>query len=356
MKVLHLPTSVGGNAYGLAMAERNIGIDARVLYKGETWLKYPADIVIPFSSNAVFDALRLFSAGLKIYREYDVYHFNFGSTLLDFRGIGLDLFELPFIQKHKIAVTYNGCDARQKYGRMQQAEICACKYPSCYGGVCMDKSIEEKKEKRISKFQKYGASFFALNPDLMNFLPDYTVFLPYSIAGWDKIETEYDSKKYTSLKKIKIVHAPTNRTAKGSDAIVETIKRLQKKFPDRLELCLIENTPYDKALKLYRSADIIIDQIRIGWYGAFAVEAMKMGKPVIAYINEDDLHFIPKDMAKDCMEAVISANEFDLEEILGTLIDNLNVLKEKNEAQIEFVYKWHNPQYVAAITKKVYEE
>lgn len=355
MRVLHLPSSVGGNSYGLAMAERSIGIDASVLYKGETWLKYPADVVISPSSNNICEAIKLFRVAMKIYGAYDIYHFNFGSSLLDFPGIGLDLFELPFIKSGKIVVTYNGCDARQKYRRMEQAEVCACKYSSCYDGICMDKKIEEKKRRRISKFQKQGASFFALNPDLMNFLPDNTLFLPYSVAGWDEIETEYNAEKYDKMKRIKIVHAPTNRVAKGSDTIINTVKKLQKTFPNRIELCLIEGVPYSKAIKMYRTADIIIDQIRIGWYGAFAVEAMKMGKPVIAYINADDLHFIPTNMAKDCQEALISANETNLEEVLRELIDNINILKEKNEAQLEYVYKWHDPQYVAAITKKRYE-
>lgn len=352
---MHLPTSVGGNSYGLAMAERSIGIDSDVLYKSETWIKYPADIVIPSSSNKVSEIMRLIKTAFSVYGKYDVYHFNFGSTLLDFPGIGLGLSELPLIHKKKLVVTYNGCDARQKYKRMEQSEICACKYSDCYDGVCNKKRVEENRRKRIEKFCKYGASFFAVNPDLMNFLPEHAIFLPYTIAGWDRIRTEYDSRKYDRMKTIKIVHAPTNRVAKGSDVIISTIEKLQRRFPDKIELCLIENTPYDEALKLYKTADIIIDQIRIGWYGAYAVEAMKMGKPVIAYINEDDLHFIPKEMARDCMQAVISASEYNLEEVLGTLLDNINVLKERNEAQLEFVYKWHDPQYVAAITKKVYE-
>ena len=239
---------------------------------------------------------------------------------------------------------------------MEQAEICACKYPECYNGICMDEEVERKKSNRIKKFQKYGAKFCAVNPDLMNFLPDDTEFLPYTVAGWDEIKTEYDSGKYDRLKKIRIVHAPTNRAVKGSDAVINIVTKIQEKIPGRLELVLVENVPYSEALKIYKTADIIIDQIRIGWYGGFAVEAMKMGKPVIAYINENDLHFIPDEMAKDCIEAIISANENNLEEILKTLLDNIGMLRKKNEAQLEFVYKWHEPKYVASITKRIYEE
>lgn len=356
MRILHLPTSVGGNSYGLAKAERSIGLDARVLYRDGTWLKYPADIFLQLPPNKVGKFVKLLKTAIKVYGSYDVYHFNFGSTLLDFSRKGLNLLELPFIQKNNIVVTYNGCDARQKYRRMEQTDICACKYPECCNSICMDSKVEQNKRNRIKKFQRYGAKFCTVNPDLMRFLPEGTQFLPYTIAGWDEIRTEYNMVKYNRQKKIRIVHAPTNRVVKGSDIIIDIIKKIQRRFPEKLELVLVENIPNAEAMKIYRTADIIIDQIRVGWYGGFAVEAMKMGKPVIAYINENDLCFIPNEMAKDCMEALISADENNLEDVLRTLMDNIEILKTKNEAQLEYVYKWHDPKYVATITKKIYEE
>ena len=110
-----------------------------------------------------------------------------------------------------------------------------------------------------------------------------------------------------------------------------------------------------EAIKRYREADIIIDQLRVGWYGAFAVEAMKMGKPIIAYINTKDLKYIPKAMARDVVESIINANEFTIEDVLWEYLDNRTEINKKQEAQLEYVNKWHNPVYVAAITKKEYE-
>ena len=111
----------------------------------------------------------------------------------------------------------------------------------------------------------------------------------------------------------------------------------------------------DEALKKYREADIVIDQLRIGWYGAFAVEVMKMGKPVIAYINERDLKYVPAEMAKECKESVINANEYNIEDVLSLYINDRKELNKRRDAQLEYVNKWHNPVYVASITKRVYE-
>ena len=38
MRVLHLPTSVGGNAWGLSQAEKTLGIYSQVLVEENNWL------------------------------------------------------------------------------------------------------------------------------------------------------------------------------------------------------------------------------------------------------------------------------------------------------------------------------
>ena len=47
-------------------------------------------------------------------------------------------------------------------------------------------------------------------------------------------------------------------------------------------------------------ADVLeVDQLLAGWYGGAAVEAMMMGVPVIAYMREEDLGWVPADMARE---------------------------------------------------------
>ena len=61
-----------------------------------------------------------------------------------------------------------------------------------------------------------------------------------------------------------------------------------------------------EARKRYETADILIDQLLAGWYGGLAVELMALGKPVICYIREDDLKYIPKEMRDEL--PIINAN------------------------------------------------
>lgn len=118
---------------------------------------------------------------------------------------------------------------------------------------------------------------------------------------------------------------------------------------------MVENIPNKKALEIYQKAHLIIDQVLIGWYGGFGVEVMKMGKPLAVFIREEDLKFIPKEMAKDLKDAIININPYNIEEELSKYIENTDLLYKKSQASIEYVHKWHNPLYVASITKKIYE-
>jgi len=80
-----------------------------------------------------------------------------------------------------------------------------------------------------------------------------------------------------------------------------------------------------------------------------------MGKPVMAFIREEDLKFIPEEMAQECRQAIINVDPDNLYEKLCFLLENSEVLKRYREAALDYVYRWHDPVYVARITKSVYE-
>lgn len=352
LRVIHLPTSVGGMPWGLAQGERRLGLDSRVLTAKHTWLNYPSDTSLQWEKK---QALSIFLSSLRTFLKYrntfDVFHFNFGSTLIDFRTYGVHHWDLPFYPKDKkIIFTYNGCDARQKYRTMERTEISACHEKECYEGLCNSGARDRMREKRIRIATKYAQHLFAVNPDLLYFLPEpCSSFLPYSISSWYEIK----ASPYQIDRKIKILHSPTNRAAKGSGFIIHALNNLEKKYP--IEILIIENLPHQKALEAYQTADIIIDQTLVGWYGGLAVEGMKMGKPVCVFIREEDLHLIPTEMAKDLREALIHITPFTIEEVLGAYLQNPHLLYQKSQAGLDYVHRWHDPIYVAGITKSIYE-
>lgn len=82
------------------------------------------------------------------------------------------------------------------------------------------------------------------------------------------------------------LHCPTNRKLKGTDYIIKATSELKKEGYNIL-LRIIEKQPHEVVLKAIKEADVIIDQLLIGWYGMITVESWAMGKPVICYIRPD---------------------------------------------------------------------
>ena len=54
-----------------------------------------------------------------------------------------------------------------------------------------------------------------------------------------------------------------------------------------VELDIVEGVPHDEARERYARADIVVDQLNAGWHGVFALEAMALGKPVVAHLKPD---------------------------------------------------------------------
>ena len=351
-KVLHLATSVGGNSWGLAQGERRLGLDSQVLITKNTWLNYPYDLSLHWEEKkpwtTFFSSIASF---LKYRNKFDVFHFNYGSTLIDFRTYGIHHWDLPFYHKDKkIIFTYNGCDARQKYKTMERVKFASCYEEGCYNGICNSGARDRMREKRIHRVSKYAHHIFAVNPDLLYFLPEnISSFLPYSIASWYEIQ----KVPYEIDRKIKILHSPTNRAAKGSRYIIQALGNLKKRYD--IEIILVDKVPNKEALDIYKKADLVVDQVLTGWYGGFAVEGMKMGKPVCAFIREEDLRFIPHEMARNVKDAIININPFNIENVLAEYLENPQLLYQKSKAGLEYVHKWHDPVYVAGITKSIYE-
>lgn len=354
LRVLHLPTPVGGMPYGLSRAERSLGVDSRVLYSQSRWLKYPSDIDLEIDrcGNDIARIFRLIFAFFAIRNKFDVFHFNWGSSLINLGRYGFPQIELPFYPpKAKLFVTYNGCDARQKYLTIKRRKFAACHEPDCYNGLCNSGRMDRVRRKNIKKMTSHVRHVWAVNPDLLHFLPsEKSTFLPYAIAdaNLERHIPDFDSKKLT------IVHAPTDRGAKGTRVILEALQNLKMKYPGRIELLLIEGVPHEKALQLYQQADLVIDQLLVGWYGSFAVELMMMGKPVICRIEESDLKFVPLKMARDTHDAFIQADPYTLEDVVKKCLENRSFLKKKSEAAMDYSRKWHDPKWVASITLEEY--
>jgi glycosyltransferase involved in cell wall biosynthesis len=132
------------------------------------------------------------------------------------------------------------------------------------------------------------------------------------------------------------------------------VQRLQAQDGLDFEFHLVEGLSHDHAERLYRRADLLVDQVLVGWYGGLAVEFMALGKPVVCYLREEDLRFIPAQMRRDMpiIQSTPATLYAVLKEWLTTRRERLQEVGQRSRAYVE---QWHDPRKIAAHLKGEYE-
>lgn len=341
MRILHLPSSIGSNAYNLSLGEKKNGFDSQVLIQDPTMYSNRADIILSPSHVRYGNLLKCLKFCVMNRGKYDVFHYNFGKTLFSTRHMQKWIFGLDvkyFKRKNKvIAVTYQGSDARQ-------ADYCVAHYDTTFytkEDAAEQKGLSDMKRFRIAFFDKHADLIYAINPDLLNMLPERAKFRPYTKLQpkeWVPCFSDYTQKKTV------ILHAPTKQKVKGTEYVNEAVKRLQDEGYE-IEYMLLQNIPNAEVISYYKKADLVIDQLLVGWYGGFAVECMALGKPVMCYIRESDLKYIPQRMREDM--PIIKVTKETLYQQLKEMLDHKQDLAEIARKSRAYVEEWHDPEKIA---------
>jgi hypothetical protein len=360
IRVLHAPAAVGGHAPELARAERRRGLDSVSVVLEPTTQGYVVDEVLaPEGSSRLRRELARGRLLVRAFREFDVVHLNFGSPLtprrypasvLETRGPSARLFELYAgavefrelaLLKHAgkaIVVTYQGDDARQALSAPQLP-------PGYY-----DPELDERKREWIRHVDRYADVIYALNPDLLRVLPARAEFLPYASVDLRAWTPESAPPAVIPV----VVHAPSDRRSKGTDAVLAASAELERRGVAH-ELVLVEGVTREEARQAYARADLLVDQVVIGWYGGLAVELMALAKPVVAHLNADDLNALPKTMRREL--PVVDTDAQSLADVLQELLTTRrHELPEIGRLSRSYVEKWHDPDVVAAHTEAAYRE
>jgi len=326
-KILHTPADVGGHAYGLSRAERELGYESDVVVISSGPFGYGFDrnldagVSYPIWKRLVRRASFLAHAA----REYDVFHFNFGQTLLTVRQLGHVFDELAFLKRRgkTVFVTYQGCDVRPK-------AACPCRQAHCY-------AEDRYRQPAAHRALRFADRVFYLNPDLRHWLPGAT-FTPYASVDAREIEVTPEPSGDETV----VVHAPTDIDIKGTSFVVAAVERLRSEgVPVRLDL--VTGSSHDHVLERIRAGHVLIDQLLLGWYGAVAVEAMAIGRPVLCYVRED----APEDNPFGAELPIMRTNPETLVENLRRLITDAGLRARLATDGRLFVASRHDPQEVA---------
>jgi glycosyltransferase involved in cell wall biosynthesis len=127
--------------------------------------------------------------------------------------------------------------------------------------------------------------------------------------------------------------------------VVDAVSRLRADGVD-FDFQLVEGLPHAEARALYRRADLLVDQLLVGWYGGLAVELMALERPVVAYLRESDLGWLPPEMRAEI--PIVSATPETIYEVLKELLTSRRVeLAELGRRGRAYVERWHDPLRIA---------
>jgi glycosyltransferase involved in cell wall biosynthesis len=370
IKVLHCPKNVGSQPSTLVKYEKQAGLDSvSYVYLNSSITSDSTNTIFKKDKGAIGNELQAWRFLLKEAKKYDVIHYNFGSTIVPVKRFGDPLnprfpkfihkgyeryrstfegWELKWLKKQgkKIFVTFQGDDVRIGSFQRDSYTISFADHPDYLKRAL---EIEEYNQRMAETFSKYAEKMYALNPDLLQTLPSKAEFLPY--ASVDINDWKYIGSDPSDV--LKVVHAPTYRGIKGTEFVLEAVERL-KSEGFAIELILIENMSRSEARRHYERADMGVDQLFCGWYGGLALELMSLGKPVVAYIREQDMKFVPQEMHDDL--PIINATPRTIYDILKEYATfKKEALPELGKRSRAYAEKWHHPAVIAQRMKKDYE-
>lgn len=200
----------------------------------------------------------------------------------------------------------------------------------------------------IADSKQFADKILVSTPDLLKIIPEATYY-PVMIdvdQFRDELEKHKNQKKtFFKTNKIKILHAPSNVKTKGSLIIDAIVKKLAEE-DDRIEFIYTKDLNRETGLvytvsryelfQLYQEADIVIDQLIIGWYGLQSVEALLAKCQVLCYIEEG----LKKYLYENC--PIVPTDAIHLEKDLRKVIQNaINGHLDFNSQQ-EWVEKYHS--------------
>lgn len=330
-----------------------------------------------FSEQDEASVRNQFEFYLRALWKYDIFHFSniggivFGYPLQTFiaERFGKD-FEISLLRRlgKKVAYSHTGCldgVSQTKFSQWKPVSVCAsCNWRN-HPEVCSD-------EKNLA-WGRYRNSIADYQCTLGGNRADYNDdprvheapgFFCLDGKFWDPalpIPEKYRlDLPADSIKLYHVVGNSATRTDESGVNIKSThiylplIERFrQEGYP--VEHLTFSDVP-NKEIRYYQmQADIVLDMLTFGFFGANGREAMMLGKPYVCFLRPEWLD----SMREECPEyvdelPVVNATPETVYEVVKNLLDNPGERAEIGRRSRAFALKWHSSEEGAKRFDKIY--
>jgi hypothetical protein len=156
---------------------------------------------------------------------------------------------------------------------------------------------------------------------------------------------------------LRLVHAPNHRALKGTAHIIRAVEELQAEGAS-IDLTILEGLPNHEIHEKIGAADVVVDQIVIGWYAMFALEGMVQGKPAVCHIRPDlrDL-FVAANLVKPNEVPLIDATVHTIKDVLRNLtVTSRADLRKIGRLSRAFVDRHHSIEAIGSVFDRINRE
>ena len=294
-----------------------------------------APLLVPLFHRAVLGWVLL---------KCDVCHFFWDRGLLEgATRFGVNPWELDLLRwaGKRVYLYAYGADVRRRVETLKLGEWNFCRDCPEPGTFCACTEINHQIMSVMSEKITCGLAV----GDMLTYVPQVRNmhYWPIDVARFP------DSDSPRVHGPFRIAHAPNHTHFKGSKYLENAVHKLSNKgYP--IEYLMIQGKPNKDVLQAFAHADLVADQFIGGFYGYTALEAMALGRPVLAYVRGRHLLEAPDECP------IISATPDNLEEVLLWCLENRAALRDIGRQGAYYVRRHHSIEAVALRLATMYQE
>jgi len=243
-RVLYAPRNIAGQATEYAAAVRPLGFAAEVWSYGDPAFDFGADRVLD-RERLLTDPRHRWDVVDEAVRRFDVFHFQYGRSLLDPQPPGLpDLWDLPLLKSlgKRVVMHFRGSDVRLR-------SVHLAREPHSYFRLADVPCDEPRITARIAVCRRYCDRMFVSTPGLLDYVPDAT-WVPHVVDA-AALATPRGPEPAVPV----VVHVPSRRATKGSDVVDPALRGLDAEGVIRYRP--LSGLSRAQLLAALRSADVV---------------------------------------------------------------------------------------------------
>ena len=349
----------------LADGLRKLGHQVTVLSNGDFWKNYPRDIDLvrkPGKLGGILYLMKLYTIVHKL-RGYDIVQL-INPMFLELKAERIvPIYQ--YLRKHNKKIILGGFGMDYYW-----VKVCCEDKPLRYSDFNMGDKLRTNKDALIERKDWIGTAKERLNRMIAEdcdgiitglyeywacyqpSFPQKTTFIPFPIRPY----TQVLDIPTTIPEKVKLFIGINRARSeyKGTDIMLKAAQAIAQKYPEKVELHIAENIPFDKYVKLMNGSDAILDQLYSYTPSMNPLEAMARGIICIGGGEPENYEIIHEERLRPIINVLPSYE--GVYQQLEQLVLHPECIPQLKKESIEYITKHHDYLKVAAEYVKFYQE